>query len=62
MKYTPPMTFKAAKNKVEIAGMKNSTVCLEFSVLSSMDGQQITHQIYLKHFISINFYFFTEIS
>lgn len=48
MKYTPPMTFKAAKNKVEIAGMKNSTVCLEFSVLSSMDGQQITHQIYIN--------------
>lgn len=53
MKYTPPKTFKAAKNKVEIAGMKSSTVCLEFSVLSRMDGPQITHQIYLKHFISI---------
>lgn len=30
MKYTPPMTYKAAKNNVEIAGMKNSTVCLDF--------------------------------
>lgn len=26
MKYTPPMTFKAAKNDVEISGMKNSTL------------------------------------
>lgn len=29
MKYSPSMTFKAAKNDAEIAGMKNSTVCLE---------------------------------